>query len=182
MGRRGPPRTPTVIAKKLGIRIQRVLKGKEPVPPAAPLTVGIPAALKGSPHAITCWKDYYPLLVKLRLVTSADVLSFQGLCMAYARAREADESVRKYGIVRMVRAKGFIQNPAVMISQRAWSEVRKYAQEFGLTPASRTRVRELDEQEFGGGKDEQRKQTPEEFIFGATGTHGKVAGRIGPPR
>jgi P27 family predicted phage terminase small subunit len=36
-------------------------------------------------------------------------------------------------------------SPAVGISRSSWAEVRKFAQEFGLTPSSRSRVTAADD-------------------------------------
>ena len=183
MGRRGPPPTPTALLKKLGMRSHGTLKqGREPKPLEPRLDGEVPPALESDQYAVECWRKYYPMLNKMRVLSESDLLGLQGLCMSYARARAADMEVQLNGLLITGAWGRKVTNPAVVISRNAWTEVRKFVQEYGMTPAARARVREIEGEESAPqGRDQKAAQTPEEFIF-RTGTTGKVAGRIGPSR
>ena len=85
------------------------------------------------------WNDYAPKLVKLGILSEIDTRAWEALCHAYDRMREAGTDVKKHGrvytkddVVRM--------RPEVRIEAEARKEFRQYCAEFGLTPASRSRV------------------------------------------
>jgi P27 family predicted phage terminase small subunit len=59
--------------------------------------------------------------------------------------------LNKTGLIIKTTNGNIIQNPLVGIANKAWGEYLRFAQEFGLTPASRTRIQapeETDEDEF----------------------------------
>lgn len=114
--------------------------------PAEPTPdVGVPECpswVKGK--ARTAWKEIGSTLVSMGVLTVADGKALELLVEAYAEFRAADERVKEEGLTyetvsstggRMVRA-----NPAVGIRADAWRRVRLQLIEFGLTPASRSKV------------------------------------------
>jgi P27 family predicted phage terminase small subunit len=176
MGRRGKAPMPTAMRKKLGIREKskqkkRLRRGAEPQPREIVDTTA-PSSLQYDADAVQCWNQLAPLLKELRLFTEGDTLPLEGLCRAYSRAVQADRAIETYGIVVKNDFGTLVKNPACAISQTAWSEVRKFCQEFGLTPASRSRVRVTP----GEDGTEDPKDAAEDFLFGKR----KVAGHIGP--
>lgn len=181
MSRRGPAPTPTAILKRRGSRISSKgrPKGKEPV--AVKGTMTMPDAVKNDALAKAAWLDTLPHLIKMNTVAKADLMALTGLCLAWSRAHKADRQVRKYGLVTKLFSGAIAANPAVAMSRNAWSEVRKFLQEFGMTPSSRTRVREMAEDTAAptGG---QQGESTEQWLFGArTGTDhsgGRIAGHI----
>jgi P27 family predicted phage terminase small subunit len=75
----------------------------------------------------------------LGLLGSTDQAALAGYCTAYANLVKAQ---------RLINSKGFTythnglakKRPEVQIAQDAMREMRKYAQEFGMTPSSRSKV------------------------------------------
>jgi len=52
----------------------------------------------------------------------------------------ADRALEKTGLLIKTTNGNVIQNPLVGISNHSWSQVLRFAKEFGLTPASRSRL------------------------------------------
>jgi P27 family predicted phage terminase small subunit len=86
------------------------------------------------------WRRIGPQLLEQQLLTTADLAAFAAYCANVSRAVEAEQALRKHGLT-MLSPQGIIPRPEVNIAKAAWAEVRKFAQEFGLTPSARTRVR-----------------------------------------
>jgi P27 family predicted phage terminase small subunit len=168
MGRRGPAAKPTVLKEREGtVRPSRAPQ-HEPQP-----SRGVPACPKGvagDADAKHCWNVLAPHLANLRLITQVDGLDFEGLCRAYSVAVKADRIISSKGkkggvLVKAQYGDGWQANPAISISRLAWAEVRKFAAEFGLSPAARTRV--------NAPPADPVKDEAEDFLFG-----GAVVGRI----
>jgi P27 family predicted phage terminase small subunit len=117
-----------------------------------------PAATKGLPEcprhltgrANHAWKFWAEELAAMDLDRRPDAMMLEGACVNFARAVEADLLVQIEGLVIVQEIKtsksGEVisikkkKNPAVDISSKAWSLVRAFCSEFGLTPVSRTRL------------------------------------------
>lgn len=98
-----------------------------------------PGFLRGAGRAE--WKRVGQELLDKRVLASADMAAFAGYCASLERAVEAEEVLREQGYT-LETPQGFEQaRPEVSIARQAWAEVRKFAQEFGITPSARTRVR-----------------------------------------
>ena len=72
----------------------------------------------------------------------------------------ADRALSR-GALTMNAKQGVIPRPEVAIARTAWAEARRFAQEFGLTPASRSRVPHAGD--GGDGK----KEDPWDAVGGA---------------
>lgn len=175
MGRRGPRPKP-LAQKRLEGTLRKSRMPKHPVEPR----VEAPAPPRGK-HALTgyaqeCWETLVPELKKLKLLAKIDRLALEGLCQAYGRAREADDLIAQHGMLVRDVWDNLRQNPAVSISRASWSEVRRFAQEFGLTPSARSRVEPLpDEEKKSSAKG--KPPSAREFFFGSAPA--KVVGSIG---
>lgn len=86
------------------------------------------------------WERIGPELIAQKLLTPVDLAAFTGYCLNVARVVAAERDVRVNGLT-MRGPQGVKANPAVMIARQSAAEVRKFAQEFGMTPSARTRVR-----------------------------------------
>lgn len=106
------------------------------------------------------WKRVAAQLVKLGVLTDPDLAALEGYCGSYARAVRADRALAKGGLT-MRTPQGLIPRPEVAIARTAWAEARRFAQEFGLTPASRTRVPHAGDAEKG------KKADPWDQVAGA---------------
>jgi len=117
-----------------------------------------PAATKGLPacprrltgRAREAWKFWVEELEAMDLDRRPDAMMLEGACVNFARAVEADLMLQIEGLVTIqdivTNSAGEVicikkkSHPAVAISSKAWSLVRSFCSEFGLTPVSRTRL------------------------------------------
>ena len=76
----------------------------------------------------------------LGILTEEDRASFASYCQAYARWREAEEFISDHGTIIKTPAGYLQQVPQVAIAQTYLKIMNKIAEQFGLTPASRSRI------------------------------------------
>ena len=86
----------------------------------------------------------------MQLDSRCDAMMLEGACVNYARAVEADQMVTKQGSIvreavfyrgkRLKRVNRVKKHPAVAVSNAAWSQVKAFCSEFGLSPASRVHL------------------------------------------
>lgn len=89
------------------------------------------------------WARMRDLLQSSRILTEADRSALAAYCVAWGRWVEAEENIKKTGIL-VKSPNGFpIQNPWLSISNKAFEQMHKLLQEFGLTPASRSKVKAI---------------------------------------
>lgn len=100
-------------------------------------------------RARDAWAFWKAELIDMHLDARPDAMMLEGACVNYARAVQADQIVEKEGaIVEDVVLfqgvpTGFVRikkHPAISISNSAWSQVKAFCSEFGLSPVSRTRL------------------------------------------
>lgn len=93
-----------------------------------------------SETAMKEWSRMSEQLLRLGLLTVVDRAAFAAYCTVYARWVEAEEALKKTGPV--VRApSGFpILSPYYTVANQSLQQMRAYLIEFGLTPASRSRI------------------------------------------
>lgn len=168
MGRRGPPPTPTHLRVLNGNPGKRPPNRREPRP--AKTSPRCPAWL--SKDAKNAWKRMVPALRAIGVLTSVDGEALAAFCQTYARWRQAEEFLDQHGMVYPLRdEKGNLrcmqQFPQVSIARNMLLLMRSFLQEFGMTPASRTRIELPWEPPF---------QRPK-----ATGTDDEVTDRLGRP-
>jgi P27 family predicted phage terminase small subunit len=100
------------------------------------------------------WRRVMPLLVERKILTTADLASFENYCTAIGQIREMERHLQKHGHVfeafrenndgELV-SLGMKRNPAVGIQADAMTRSRLLAAELGLTPVSRSRPAIRDE-------------------------------------
>ena len=66
--------------------------------------------------------------------------AFAGYCQAYARWREAEEFITQHGTIVKTPSGYWAQVPQVSIAQTYLKIMNRFAEQFGLTPASRSRI------------------------------------------
>jgi P27 family predicted phage terminase small subunit len=104
--------------------------------------------------AQTEWKAIVPLLLALKVLSEVDGKALAAYCFAYARWMQAESEIERLGIVveepilgggqgevRVVLGYRYKRNPAVGISHEALKLMKSFLIEFGLTPASRSRLK-----------------------------------------
>ena len=126
--------------KKLRERLAREPKSSRGLPDC-------PRHLKGRARA--AWNFWAPELVVMKLDNLPDAMMLEGACIGYAQAVQADLIIEKEGPIcthytadpqtgePMQKLKA---HPAVAISRSAWTQVRSFCSEFGLSPVARMRL------------------------------------------
>lgn len=141
MGRRGPPPKPTALQILSGNPGKRPINPREPQPqrgaPRCPAWLGA--------EARKVWRRLVQELTAMRVLTTADGDALAAYCQTYVQWREATEFLGKHGFVYPIRdekgrMKCMQQWPQVAIARNLLLVLRAYQQEFGLTPASRSRI------------------------------------------
>ena len=126
--------------KKLQQRSDAEPKAMHGLPPC-------PRHLRGRARA--AWNFWKEELQVMELDSRPDAILLEGACVNYAKAVQADLLVLAGGVTLEepimdseghqagVRIK---RNPADVVSNRAWSLLKSFCSEFGLSPVSRTRL------------------------------------------
>jgi len=134
MGARGPAPKPTAIKEIEGGRTYN----KSEATPALMLH-DPPNNL--TPTARAALVDVAERLHRLHLMTEIDGPAFHKLCQAWADYDEACSQLEKTGGVMLHTDKGNpVPNPWAVRKERAWEQVFKMLLQFGMTPASRSRI------------------------------------------
>ena len=117
------------------MRGRRTLKTKSDANPVQSVTVA-PAWL--SKDAKAEWQRVMPILIERRVLTDADLASFENYCVAIGQVREMERLIKRAGHV-VETDRGPRAHPAVKIQSDAMTRARLLASELGLTPVSRSR-------------------------------------------
>ena len=143
-GRKPKPLSPKILD---GNPNKRPLNKAEPAP-----KVEIPACprwLKGD--ARSEWRRIVPELKALGLLSKIDRAALTAYCQAWADYLDAIKQIEKNGSVLEIRElakdgekegriKYMQQSPYVSIKNKAAEHMHKFLTEFGMTPASRSRI------------------------------------------
>jgi P27 family predicted phage terminase small subunit len=138
MGQRGPAKTPTVLNELRGNPGKRKRNHGEPMPavgervPSAPRWLGE----GGRRH----WRQLAPRLHAVGLLTEVDVVGLAMLCEALGQYLEARDLVSREGMVAISDKGNAYHHPALAQMNTARGEVLRWAQQFGMTPSSRSRI------------------------------------------
>ena len=132
-GRKPKPTRLKVIAGNPG---KRPLNRNEPKPMTT--TPDCPPEL--SPAAQQEWKRLVSELSALNMLTNLDRVALATYCEAYALWVEAISAIRKYGTMVKSPSGYPMQSPYLAIANKQAEMMMRIASEFGLTPASRSRI------------------------------------------
>lgn len=137
----GRPRTPTRVLQLRGTH-RKDRHGQIEDEPTFDLLTELPPA-PGFFDAIADmeWNRVGPELIEKQLLTTVDLAAFTGYCLNVSRVVAAERKITELGLLVLSPFGQFVQNPAVPIARQCGAEVRKFAQEFGMTPSARTKVR-----------------------------------------
>lgn len=86
------------------------------------------------------WRRLAVKLERMGLLTEVDMAAFAGYCQAYARWKENEEFITKHGSLVRTPSGYWMQIPQVSIAQQYMKQMERFAEQFGLTPASRSRL------------------------------------------
>ena len=136
MGRPGPAPTPTHLKLVRGVRKDRINaaepKAKRKAPP-------MPKWLSADGKKV--WRRTVKQLSDMGVLYECDGDSLAAYCEAVVRHQQACELVAQTGILIKGRRDGVVKNPAVQVARDAEATIKSFAQEFGLTPSARTRIK-----------------------------------------
>lgn len=126
---------PTALKLVRGNPGKRALPKDEPQPS---LDAPMPEWL--SPEAAKNWPAVAKQLHDAGLLTAIDAAALGLYCEAFARWKDANARIVRFGSV-VKSPNGYpIQSPYLAIANKAHEQMTKLLAEFGMTPASRTRV------------------------------------------
>jgi P27 family predicted phage terminase small subunit len=135
---KGQPPKPTVLKKLQGNPGKKALPKNEPQPRVSNKVPRAPSSL--NKVAQKEWRRIVGELYTIGLLTEIDIAGLQAYCSCYAQWQDAQSNIQQHGVL-MKSPTGFpMQSPYLAISNRAMVEMRKWLQEFGMTPSSRARV------------------------------------------
>ncbi len=141
---RGRKPEPTALKRLRGNPGKRALNHREPQFERSIPTC--PHHLKG--EARKEWRRLCKVLDTQGLLTQADRSALAAYCQAYARWIDAEKNLEVTGLVLQSDKGFFYQNPYLSIANKAIEQMVKISSEFGMTPASRTRIKvELPEED-----------------------------------
>jgi P27 family predicted phage terminase small subunit len=134
---------PTAIKKLQGNPGKRPLNASEPKPPPA---LGAVPRRRLPPEGKRLWKSLAPMLARLNVLTEADLPALEMTCLHYAVARAALDEMLADGedgkmAVSTESVTGIKKHPAASVFRENSTAFRMYLTEFGLTPASRVRLK-----------------------------------------
>ena len=148
MATRGRKPTPTAIKVLEGNPGKRPLNKREPHPgkqaPSCPKWLDKEAKKE--------WRRLAPKLVQMGVLTDVDMAAFAGYCQSYARWKENEEFISEHGSLVRTPSGYWMAVPQVSMAQQYLKQMGRYAEQFGLTPASRSRL--IADETGGGKKDE----------------------------
>lgn len=136
MGLRGPAPKPTSIRILEGNPGKRRINHNEPkpldIPPDCPRHLDKVAKRE--------WKRLVPVLQRMRVLTEADQIALANLCQTYSTMIQAQEQLSKSGILYKTKSGYIQQSPLLGIVNSSIEIINRLSREFGLTPASRSRI------------------------------------------
>ena len=136
MAQRGRKPKPTAIKELEGNPGKRQLNANEPKPERkAP---ECPEWLEDDAKAE--WYRLAEQMERLGILTEVDMAAFAGYCQSYARWKAAEEFISKNGAIVKTPSGYWQQVPQVSIAQQYLKDMQKFCEQFGLTPASRSRI------------------------------------------
>jgi P27 family predicted phage terminase small subunit len=140
MGKRGPSQTPSKVLQMRGTFRRDRHGDPESEPHFDTLKALPPAPGFFDDVALYEWQRVGAELIAKELLTEVDLAAFTMYCLNVARVVAAEKAINADGLT-VLSPQGFKAHPAVAIARQCGIEVRKFSQEFGLTPSARTRVR-----------------------------------------
>ena len=134
--RRGRKPIPTEIKILEGNPGKRPLNTHEPKPlkKAPPCPKWLEAEAKKE------WRRLAKTLEAMGVLTEADMAAFAGYCQSYARWKEAEGRITDRGLVIRTPSGYPQQVPYISIAQQYLKLMQQFAEQFGLTPAARSRI------------------------------------------
>lgn len=138
----GPPRTPTPILKARGSWLAKTRDGEMSLPVEAPdCPDWLPAEAKAE------WGRIVPQLVVAGVIATVDRALLMAYCEAVAEFVKMAKRIEKDGQFAKTKERedgsggNVIQHPALAVRNRARATMLQLAQQFGLSPSARARIK-----------------------------------------
>ena len=121
--------------------------------PAVPL--GIPKCPVWLPAAAKrYWKEIAPRLEQAGLISLLDGAAFAVHCDSLGKYEEVTRQLKTLEDMLDETPQGYqVQHALFTIRNKLWDQVLRSAQEFGLSPAARSKVKEVAQQQLPLGND-----------------------------
>ena len=135
---RGFPPAPTAIKLLKGVQPKRINKREALLPVDIP---PIPTHLDEA--AAAEWRRVCEHLAPAGLLTHADRAALAGYCVAWSRWVDAETHVRDEGTILKPKEgkKAYpVVNPYLRLADTAMKQMRDFLSDFGMSPASRSRI------------------------------------------
>lgn len=134
---RGRTPKPTVLKILEGNPGKRPINDAEPKPPDD--LPKCPAHLDKT--AKKCWRRIAADLHAMGVLTKIDGDALALYCTAYSRWVEANDQIKRYGMVLLLGEQKYpTVSPYVVIANAAFKQMQAMLAEFGMAPASRSRI------------------------------------------
>lgn len=88
------------------------------------------------------WNEIARQLNAQGILKKPDVTALAAYCQAFSLWKRCNQSVEEFGVLIEAGNGTFKANPAAQIGLSAQSTMLKHAQEFGITPSARVRLRD----------------------------------------
>jgi P27 family predicted phage terminase small subunit len=136
MGARGPKPKPTQLRILHGDRKDRINLDEPPAPDGAPqCPPGVAPAVR------EVWNYTVTQLLAMGCASTADRDALLCYCEAVVQHRRASEAVATSGVLVKGGNGTMMRNPALVAQRDAAMMIGKFAQLFGLSPSSRSEIR-----------------------------------------
>lgn len=86
------------------------------------------------------WKRLLPILKNDFPMSETDYGNFCAYCLAYARMKQAEHEIKKYGTFRTNKEGTRSENPAVRTQSRAMSDLKAASTALGMTMVERQKM------------------------------------------
>lgn len=96
------------------------------------------------------WDRIKAVFLEHKILTESDRSALIAYCSAWGRWIEAEEQIKKSGMLIKAPSGYPIHNPWLAISNKAFDQMMKLMVEFGLTPSSRSKIQTVGPEEKSG--------------------------------
>jgi len=86
------------------------------------------------------WREDVSRIIEVGIADRVDTAALESLCIAYARAKQAGRVIKSEGLFISGSYAQLREHPAVRIEAQSWDRFLRLAEQFGITPISRTRL------------------------------------------
>jgi P27 family predicted phage terminase small subunit len=115
--------------------------GKRKLGQPVKIRAGAPEKPKNLPPAGSAlWDEIVAVLHTARVADAIDAPALTALCVQWARAEQARAALRKDGIFALGSTGQLTEHPALGIERAAHGMFLRFAEQYGLTAAARSRI------------------------------------------